>query len=475
MFRSILILGALLSLPTVALVAQQAWSLQQCVEYAIRNNLSIKQAQTQIRSSELTVKQGQFSRLPSLNSTVSGGMQFGRTIDPTTNTFDNRQIGFNSYGVNFGVTAFAGNRINNTIRQGQLELSSSKLDAAQLSNDISLNVATAYLNVLLSEEQRDLARQRIAQSRLQLEQTDKLIDAGVRAANERLTVLSQIALDEQALIQAENAVELNYLSLKQLLQLDLSQDFRIQKPEIVIPVDVNPDTYAPMEIYTGALNRQPNIQAGEKRMESAALAVQIAKAAYLPTLNFFGGLSTNFSSASRKVEGYSTQNFQQTVLFNGQQVIFEVPQQIPLFANNPYFNQLNQNFGQNLGVSLAIPIYNNHRNRINVERAELGVMNREVANEQLRQQLKTNIDRAIADARAAKRTLEAATTSVEASSASFKNAQARYEVGAINSLELQTARNAVEQAKIDLIRARYQYLFNIKLVDFYQGKNIALD
>jgi outer membrane protein len=124
---------------------------------------------------------------------------------------------------------------------------------------------------------------------------------------------------------------------------------------------------------------------------------------------------------------------------------------------------------------MSIPIYNNHRNRINVERAQLNVINREIGNEQLRQQLKTNIDRAIADARAAKRSYEAATTAVEASTASYRNAQTRYDVGAVNSLELQTARNAMEQAKIDLVRARYQYIFNLKLVEFYQGKPLTLN
>lgn len=475
MFRNLISPVVLLLAFAPALSGQQAWSLQECVDYATRNNLSIKQAQAQIRGAELTLKQSRFSRLPSLNSTVSGGTQFGRTIDPTTNSFDNRQIGFNSYGLNFGVTAFAGNRINNSIRQGQLELTASKLDAAQIGNDISLNVATAYLNVLLSEEQLELARQRIGQSRFQLEQTEKLINAGARAANERLNALSQVALDEQALIQAENALELNYVTLKQLLQLDLSLEFKIQKPEITIPADANPDGFAPLEVFSAALSRQPNIQAGDKRMESAVTGVQIAKAAYLPTLNFFGGMTTNFSSASRKVDGYLTQNFKQTVLLNGQQVVFEVPQQVPLLSENPYFNQLNQNFGQNLGVSMSIPIYNNHRNRVNVERAQLNVINREIVNEQLRQQLKTSIDRAIADARAAKRSYDAATTAVEASSASFRNAQTRYDVGAVNALELQTARNAMEQAKIDLVRARYQYIFNLKLVEFYQGKPLTLN
>ena len=475
MFRNLFFAGVLLVVAALRLPAQQAWSLEQCVEYATRNNLTIKQAQNQIRGAELTYTQSKFSRFPSLNGTTSGGMQFGRTIDPTTNSFDNQQIGFNSYGLNFGITVFAGSRINNAIRQGTLDLSASKLDAEQAVNDLGLSVATAYLNILLAEEQLGLARQRLNQSRLQLEQTEKLIDAGTRPVNERLNVLSQVAVDEQALIQAENAVSLNYLTLKQLLLLDPSQDLAIQKPEITIPVDINPDNFAPNELFVSSLSLQPNIKASEKRMESAKIGVDLAKAAHYPTLTFFGGLSTNYSSVSKQVDGYITQNFKQTVLFNGQQVDFEVPQHIPLFSDNPYFNQLGENFGQNLGVSMSIPIYNNHRNKINVERARLNLITQEVSIEQVRQNLKTNIDRAIADARAAKRSLDAAQRAVDASSAAFENAQKRFDVGALNSLEYQTARNTMEQSKIDLVRARFQYFFNLKLVEFYQGKKITLN
>lgn len=455
--------------------SQQAWSLEQCVDYARKNSLAIKQAQNQIRSAELTLEQGKFSRLPSLNATVSGGMQFGRTIDPTTNTFDNRRIGFNSYGLNFGVTLFAGNRINNGIMQSRLDLSAAQLDAIQAANDLGLNIATAFLNILLAEEQLTLARQRLQQSRLQLEQTNKLIDAGVRPVNERLNVQSQVAVDEQAVIQAENAVDLNYLTLKQLMLLDPNQPFSIIRPQISLPADVNPDNFSSPEIFVNALGAQANIQASDKRIQSATVGVDLAKAAFYPTLNFFGGMNSNFSSASRRVSGFRSVTIPQTVIFNGQTVTFEIPQEVPSFEDNPYFNQINQNFGQSLGLSLNIPIYNNNRNKVGVERARLNLMQQELGNEQLRQTLKTNVDRAIADAKASKRTLQAAQTALESAKAAFENARIRYEVGAINALEYQTARNTMDQANIDLVRAKYQYIFNIKLVEFYQGKTITLE
>jgi outer membrane protein len=475
MSKKLLITSLLAARMALPLQAQQAWSLERCVEYAQQNSLSVKQAQNQVRAAELGLEQARFSRLPSLNGTVSGGMQFGRTIDPTTNTFDNRRIGFNSYGLNFGVALFAGNRINNNIQIGRLDLSATQLDALQTANDLGLNVATAYLNILLSEEQLGLARQRLGQSQLQLEQTDKLIQAGARPVNERLNILSQIALDEQAVVQAENTVSLNYLALKQLLMLDPGEPFRIVRPVINIPTEVNPDDYSSAELFVAALGAQPNIQASEKRIGSATKGIELARAGYYPTLNFFGGMNSNYSSASRRVAGFQDITIPQTVIFNGQTVTFQIPQQVPSFEENPYFNQINQNFGQNLGLSLSVPIYNNNRNKISVERARLNLIQQENNNLQLRQNLKTNVDRAIADAKAARRTLDAAQSALDAADASLQNATVRYEVGAINALELQTARNAKDQASSDLLRAKYQYLFNVKLVEFYQGRKITLD
>jgi len=475
MTKKLMLAGLIASGMCASLMGQQAWTLERCVEHAQQNSLAIKQAQNQVRNAELGLEQSRFSRLPSLNGTVSGGMQLGRTIDPTTNSFDNRRIGFNSYGLNFGVTLFAGNRINNNIQIGRLDLSATQLDALQTANDLGLNVATAYLNVLLSEEQLGLARQRLRQSQLQLEQTDKLIQAGARPVNERLNFLSQIALDEQAVIQAENTVNLNYLNLKQLLFLDPNEPFQIVRPEITIPAEVNPDNYSGNEVFVSALGAQANIQASEKRIESATQGIELAKAGFLPTLNFFGGMTSNYSSAGRRISGYKDVTIPQTVIFNGQTVIFQVPQQIPNFEENPYFNQINQNFGQNLGLSLSVPIYNNNRNKISVERARLNLIQQETNNQQLRQNLKTNVDRAIADARASRRTLDAAQKALEASDMALQNATVRYEVGSINALELQTARNAKDQAGSDLVRAKYQYLFNVKLVEFYQGRKITLE
>lgn len=455
--------------------AQEIWSLEKCIQYAQQNSLSVKQAQNTIRNAELTTQQNQFNRLPSLNASSSAGYQFGRTIDPVTNDFNSERIGFNSYSLSGGVTLYGGNRINNSIKQGNIDLEAAKLDAGATANNIALDVAASYLSILLAEEELDNARRRLEQSTRQLEQTDKLIAAGSLPKNDRLDFVSQVALDEQYIIETENLVAINYLTLKQLLELDPNLDIRIERPEILIPVDARPERYAMNELYTSALTTLPEMRSSELRIQSADLDVALAKAALLPTLSVGGSLNSNYSSLARVIDGFETVRQSQTVFINNDPVNFELEVQQPTsFSRKSFWDQINENFGQSLGVSLSVPIYNNHRNKINMERARLGVISAELNNRQLRQQLKSDIQRAIADARAAKLSLEAAIKSVEAAEAAFANAERRFELGAINSLEYVTARNNLDLARTNLTRARYQYVFNIKNVEFYEGKPLRL-
>ena len=456
--------------------AQNTWTLERCIEYARQNNLSVKQAEYTIQNNRLTQQQNQFSRLPNLSARTNAGLQFGRTIDPTTNTFNTERISFNTFSLDASATLYNGGRINNAIKQSKINLEASRYDAQATLNDIGLSIANAYLSILLAEEQLSNARQRLALSQEQLSQTDKLIQAGARPANERLDFLAQIALDEQLIIEADNLVVIGYLNLKQLLELDPGEELRIVRPESVsIPPAVDPRNFGLEETYVAALQTQPQIRAADLRLESAQLDENIAQAGYLPSLVLFAGMNTNFSSAFRSAV-FGERRVPQTVFIDNTPVVIEFETQVPLEINQiPYGRQFRDNFGQSVGLSLGIPIYSNHQNRIAVERARLNVLNTQVANRQLRQQLKTEVQRAIADARAAREAMMAAQRTVEAAQMAFDNAEKRFQLGAINSLEYATSRNNLDRAQIDLIRSKYQYLFNLKVVDFYLGRPISLD
>lgn len=457
-----------------AVFAQETWSLEQAIRYAQQNSLSVKSAQNTVQLNQLTLKQNQYNRIPTLNASVSYGYNFGRTIDPTTNSFINQENGSSRLGVESGVTIFNGNQINNSIKQSKIDVQAAELNVASAANDLGLNVATAYLNILLGEEQLATAQQQLALSQTQLNQTNRLIQAGSRPEVDRYDILAQIARNEQSIIQAENTIANAYLNLKQLMNVDQNVDIRVQRPEVIVPA-LDPDQFSLNEIYTSALGSQPQVKATDLNIESAQMSVAVARGALLPTVSLFGNLSSFFSTQNKRVSGYNSIRNPETVYIDGQEVVVEFPGQIPILENNPYFDQINQNFGQGIGVSLNIPILNNFRSRLGVQRAQVSVLDAEVRSQQTRQQLKTNIQSAIANARAAKRSYEAAQRSVEANQIAFQNAQRRFDLGAVNSLEFTTARNNLDQAQISLIQAKYQLVFNVKVVEFYLGREIKLD
>ncbi|MEY2904444.1 MAG: hypothetical protein RJA52_460, partial [Bacteroidota bacterium] len=349
------------------------WSLEACVDYAKNNNLSIKQAQYNIANSALGLKQSKLNRLPSFNGSVGAGNQFGRTIDPVTNSFETQEIGFNSFSVSGGMIVFNGNVINNTIKQGKINLEAAQFDASAAANDIGLNIAAAFLNILLSEELLANAEKRLELSTEQLGLVEKQINAGVLPEAAKFDVLAQVALDRQTLVDAENAVEINILTLQQLMQLDPSPDFDIERPILSLGEGPDENTLRTEEVYVQAVSTQPQVLAADKRSESAEVAVSIAKGALYPTINVFGSLNTNYSSLGRTLAGLQTVSSTQNLKLNGVPVELEFQNQVPIFESNPYTSQLRENFGQSVGISMQIPIFNNSRSRINVERAEIGL------------------------------------------------------------------------------------------------------
>ena len=438
--------AALLMAVSVSAPAQDAWSLERCIAQAQDANFTVQQARANVKVAILAEKQAKAARLPNVNLSTNLGEQFGRTIDPTTNGFVTTGIGYNSMSLSAGVPLFSGGQITHGIKQSRFDAQATGADAEQTSNNLALMVAQAYLSVLLAEEQSESAGRRVEQSQRQLNATQKLIDAGTVPVADKYNVLAQIAREEQAAVAARNSVELAYLNLKQLLQLEPDFDLRIQRPKFEIPADVNPETYSLQPVYATALEAQPNIRAADLRIKSAEEAIPLAKSDYFPSVSLAVSLSSNYSSQSLD------QFFQKT----------------------PYFTQLDQNFGQGISMQISVPIYQNGRVRLNVERARLGLVTAQLQQNQVRQQLKNDIQTAIANARAARKQLDAAQKTFESMQAAFGNTEKRHSLGAVNTLELTTAKTNLDNSENDLIVARYDYLFKLKILDFYQGKALQL-
>ncbi|RMG83765.1 MAG: TolC family protein [Bacteroidetes bacterium] len=458
------------------LSAQTVWSLEKCIDHAAQNSLTLKQADYAIQDAQLREKSAKNQRLPGVSGSVSGGLQFGRTIDPTTNSFNNQTIGFNSFRVDASATLYNGGRIANTIKQSQIDTEAARLDAEASFDFIALSIANTYLSILNAEEQLKNAQIRLESSQRQLERTDKLIAAGTLPKNDRLDVLAQIARDEQAIVQSQNAIEANYLNLKQLLELDPNADIKIELPDLNrVSAQADIDHLTFREVYAAAIGTQPQVKASQLREKSTLLNVDLARAGMLPTLVLFAGIDTRWSSASKKVIGTTDAVSEQEVFINNMPVNVGFPTTIPIFGDNPYFDQIDQNFGQSVGVQLSIPIYSRGQNKIAMERAQIGVLNARVQTEQTLNTLKTDVQTAIANARAAKLSLEAAEKTFEAAKAAYDNAQSKYELGAISTFDLTTAKNNLDIAERDAVTAKYEYIFRLKVIDYYEGKPLKLN
>lgn len=486
MLNKIRIIGMAALLVAVTLRGQEAWTLERCIAYAQKNAITIRQSQLQMDNASLNIRQARSSRYPALNFSTNLGYNFGRVIDPATNQFTNTGIGFNSGGLNLSELVYDGGRVNQTVRQSKLNREAAEADLAQTIQNISLNVASAYLAVLLAEEQAAAAEKRLDQSKQQLELTDKLIAAGSRPTNDRLDFVAQLARNEQSLVSTLNQIEISYLNLRQLLELDPEVPFKIVKPEISIPTDNETEGLSLKAVFNQAFSRQPQIRAGELRLKSALLDENIAKSDWLPTLSVFGNLSSNYSTASPKnilkdnavPSGSVIQSVPYITHINGARVSAGLER--PTYSNDQYrtytyFNQLSDHFGQAFGLSLQVPVYDRGITRIAVERAKIGIISQQLSNQRTQQVLKSDIQAALANAKAAKKQLEATEKTFAALKGAFENTDKKYRVGAATTFELTTARNNLDTSERDLIISRFDYLFKLKIVDFYQGRKITLD
>jgi outer membrane protein len=433
--------------------AQDEWTLERCINYAIENNIQLKQSALQVESAKYDKTQSLAQMFPNLNASTGFNTNFGRNIDPGTNQFVNEQVQSNNFRVGSNVTLFNGLRLLNTFKQSQLDLLAAEYDLEGLSNDISMNISTAFMQVMFNEELLYVAEEQVTIASEQLERTRKLVEAGSLPEGNLFDVEAQLATNELQVINAENALSASLLALKQMLNLPASESFRIKRPDVDIPIDgLEGKTVG--TVYDHALNNWPQIKSRETNLESARKSEKIAFATYTPTLSANASVSTFYSSAFEDVE-----------FVNGEIV------RTPVL----YGDQLDRNLSESIGLNLSIPIFNGLSSRTSVKQARLGRINAELLLQDQKNQLYSSVQQAYNDATAAKRQFDASDKSLKATERAFEYAEQRYEVGMMNSLEFNTASNNLARVRSELLRAKYDYIFKMKVLDFYQGKPITFD
>lgn len=458
--------------------AQETWSLERCIAHAQQNNRSIKQGQIQVKNAKLGEKQARLSVYPSVNAGSNLGFNFGRSVNPATYQFENFNTVYNGVNLQANATLYNGGRISNQIKQGGIDVKAAEADLEQVAQNTALQVAQAYLQILLNEEQLDNARRRVATTKAQLDRTEKQIRSGALPPTVRLDIVAQLARDEQTVVINQNNVDLSYLSLKNLLELAPEIDMRIERPAAnMLPTD-NTDAYSFRGIYNQALGNQAQIRAAEWRIKSAEVAVLVAKSQLLPSLGISGSLSTNYSNAIRELRNAQVSIVETTapVRIDGQikNVGFFRESVTGEQVQKPYGTQFSDNFGQGFGLNLSIPIFNGLSRKISVERSRLDVENQILALERTKQQLRSDVQNAIASAKAAKKQYEAAVKTYDALKAAFDAVEKRLQVGAANGFEYTQARNNLDSAERDVVVAKYDFLFKTKIVNFYEGKRLTM-
>ncbi len=479
---SLVILITLLSLSSSSRAQPGAkpdniWPLQRCVQYAIDHNISIKQDSLNSRLSRYTLHQSELSQLPTLTTSGSYGRSFGRSVNPTTNQFVDASYNFLSPAVNGSILLYGGGQIHNNIARNKYSLLASLADLDQLKDDISLNVATSFLITLVAQEQIDVSRNQVNLSKAQLDQTRAFAEAGRLPELNVAQLESQLATDSANLINAIASYNADVLDLKSLLNLDFSVPFFIQTPGVDVADQMFETLASPEDIYKRARSHFGSIKSSEYKVKAAQKGLAATKGNLYPQLSFGYQIGTNWASNYQSVVStFDTIVPSTSYIVDGNNNKFFVnqPYRIPVYENTPIGTQLSNNFRQSVALSLNIPIFNGwqaqyaiRQSRINLAQQELSEFNAELT-------LKQNVYKAHNNALNSIQKFYAARRADEAAKRALDFARKRYELGLTSTVDLLVTQNAEFVAAANLITAKYDLIFKLKVIDYYLGKELKL-
>jgi outer membrane protein len=455
---------------------KKTWTLRECVDYALRNNLTVQRGVLTQENSEINARQAKFTMLPNLNTGSSYGFNWGRSIDPTTNLFRTQEIQSFNLNASASLLLFNGFRVLNQVKQSQADLSASAKDLEKAQNDVILNVVTLYMNVIFNKELLTNAQSQLASTTQQLERTRKLAEAGSVPRGNVLDLEAQEATNELNVINRENGVNLSLLQLKQSLQLPGDSDLDAEVPQIDITNELVMDQTAE-EIYRTALGTMPEIESARLKVQSSDLGVRVASGGLYPRLSVNGNFFTNYSNASRSViEGdpVTTTVPIGYVLPTGETVVTDLVQTPRTFGDYPFQDQISDNISRAASLSLQIPIFNGFSANSSLQRARISRQVAEINARQAENTLRQAVETSFNDAVAAGKTYNSSLKQVQARDEAFRMTKQRFDNGAVNYVDYQIAENNLFQARSDLVRAKYDFIFKKKVLDFFQGKPLDL-
>src|SRR5574344_310333 len=434
--KTMLLLGCFV-FAAIAVSANDQWTLRHCIDYALEHNITVRQYDNTRRSNEIDLNTSQHNRLPNVSAGANQSFSFGRSLN-SDNSYVSRNTANSSADISVSVPVFSGFRLPKETENYRLNLQASLQDLNKAKEDISLQVTSAYLQAIYDKEALNVANEQISLSGEQLSRLERMVTAGKAAESELYEVRSQVAQDKMSAVKAENSFRLSLLDLSQLLELSTPDSF-----DVVVPQDIavtlppsNPD-----QIFRQALALKPAVRAQQLRVEAARTAIDIARSAYYPSLNFSAGMGTSYY----KTSGYDAASFS---------------------------SQIKDNFSKSLGFSLSIPIFNGFQTRNSIRKAKIAVENQQLELENVRKTLYKEIQQAYYNAINSNASFISSKEAETAASQSFDMVRKKYENGKANATEYNEAKTKLQQAEITRLQSQVQLLFNKKILSFYAGEEL---
>ena len=469
--RSFLSLIVMLVCNITIQAQSKKWTLEECVTYAIQNNISIKQSELDSKMALIDKKSAVGRFLPSLNASASHSWNIGLNQDITTGLLQNKTTQFTSAGANVGIDIYSGLQNQNTLRKANLSIVAAKYQLVKMKEDIALNVANAFLQVLFNKENLKVQKEQLRINEKQYARSEELVKVGSIPRGDLLDVKATLALNNQNVITAENSLLISKLSLSHLLQLKDFENF-----DVVDDTDVkdanNIMAQTPSAIYEKAFEGRTELKIARTNLEIAEKNVAIAKGAFQPTLQGFYSFNSRVAYSDR-VTGVIPNASNPTSIVGfvegtNQNVLS--PNFTRVLGNPaPFFDQFNTNKGQSFGMQLSVPIFNGFSARNNVERSKVSLEQSKIAVEQQNLDLQRNVYTAFADAKGALNAYESSVAALEARQGAYNYATEKYSVGLMNSFDFNQSQTLLTNAQSEVLRTKYDYIFKIKILEFYFG------
>lgn len=469
--RSFLSLIAMLVCSITIQAQSKKWTLEECVTYAIQNNISIKQSELDSKMALIDKKSAVGRFLPSLNASASHSWNIGLNQDITTGLLQNKTTQFTSAGANVGIDIYRGLQNQNTLRKANLSIVAAKYQLVKMQEDVALNVANAFLQVLFNKENLKVQKEQLRINEKQYARSEELVKAGSIPRGDLLDVKATLALNNQNVITAENSLLISKLSLSHLLQLKDFENF-----DVVDDTDVkdanNIMAQTPSAIYEKAFEGRTELKIARTNLEIAEKNVAIAKGAFQPTLQGFYSFNSRVAYSDR-VTGVIPNASNPTSIVGfvegtNQNVLS--PNFTRVLGNPaPFFDQFNTNKGQSFGMQLSVPVFNGFSARNNVERSKVSLERSKIAVEQQNLDLQRNVYTAFADAKGALNAYESSVAALEARQGAYNYATEKYSVGLMNSFDFNQSQTLLTNAQSEVLRTKYDYIFKIKILEFYFG------